>query len=385
MTNLDAVWNVPLVEADPNLAPKPAGLDPKGSLATKDNIVCVIMVVLATIMLSIRFFVLLYVQKNRPFIDDWLMLLSIAPLTVLTAIGYYGGVHYGLGMHIWGQTLGPLVVQEKRTFAFIILYVFQLFLIKLSILMFYRRILGMNWMVIANLVISVAYAIGSLIAILAGPVPLHYYWTQYIDASGGYYRYDFYYFWLGNGIANVISDILIFLVPIPIVWSQNMRVRQKLIVSVLLGLGVTVIVASGVRLHYLKTLKTNPDLTYVMGTVFLWSQLEPCLGIICATFPAIQPFFRFFLKVEYRAYLGSKFSFTSKSAGSSSGTTGFDSRLDFMNGKQEDEMQLTIEAQTETERNRQEREKLQQYIGPMFIRVQHDVELTVEEARASRI
>lgn len=94
-------------------------------------------------------------------------------------------------------------------------------------------------MVIANLVISVAYAIGSLIAILAGPVPLHYYWTQYIDASGGYYRYDFYYFWLGNGIANVISDILIFLVPIPIVWSQNMRVRQKLIVSVLLGLGVT--------------------------------------------------------------------------------------------------------------------------------------------------
>lgn len=69
-----------MVEADPTLAPKPAGLDPKGSLATKDNIVCVIMVVLATIMLSIRFFVLLYVQKNRPFIDDWLMLLSIVSI-----------------------------------------------------------------------------------------------------------------------------------------------------------------------------------------------------------------------------------------------------------------------------------------------------------------
>lgn len=128
-----------------------------------------------------------------------------------------------------------------------------------------------------------------------------------------------------------------------------------------------------------------------MGTVFVWSEVEPCLGIICACCPAIQPFLRFLLKVEYRAYIGSKFSFASDSLGSvprlretkstdnASGVAGFDSRPDFMNGKREDEMQLTIEALTETERNRQEREKLQQYIGPMFIRVQHDVELTVTE------
>lgn len=111
-------------------------------------------------------------------------------------------------------------------------------MIKLSILMFYRRILGMSWMITVNIILSVAYAIGSLIAILAGPVPIHYYWTQYIDPTGGYNRYDIYYFWLGNGIANVISDILIFLVPIPVVWTQNMRVRQKVIVSFLLGLGI---------------------------------------------------------------------------------------------------------------------------------------------------
>lgn len=116
-----------------------------------------------------------------------------------------------------------------------------------------------------------------------------------------------------------------------------------------------------------------------MGTVFLWSQLEPCLGIICACFPAVQPFLRFLLKVEYRAYIGSKFSSTSKHTDSSSGVAGFDERPDFMNGKHDDEMRLTIEAHAETKRNRQEREKLQQYIGPMFIRVQYDLELTVED------
>lgn len=143
------------------------------------------------------------------------------------------------------------------------------------------------------------------------------------------------------------------------------------------------------------TLKTDPDITYVMGTIYVWSEVEPCLGIICACFPALQPFVRFILKVEYRAYIGSKFSFASESLGSvsrlrepksndlPSGGSGFDSRPDYFNGKRDDEMHLTIEALAETERNRQEREKLQQYLGPMFIRVQHDVELTVTEGAES--
>lgn len=104
--------------------------------------------------------------------------------------------------------------------------------------MFYRRILGMSWMITVNVILSSGYAIGSIIAILAAPVPIQYYWTQYMDPTSGHYRYNFFFFWLGNGIANVISDILIFLVPIPVVWRQNMRLRQKLIVSALLGLGV---------------------------------------------------------------------------------------------------------------------------------------------------
>ncbi|KAJ6155096.1 hypothetical protein N7470_005662 [Penicillium chermesinum] len=394
MAGVDAVWNIPLVEADPKLPPLPAGVDPHDSQATKANAVCVTLVVITAIVVAIRFFVLLRIQRKRPFLDDWLMLFCLVPLTVLTAIGYYGGIHYGLGMHIWGQYLGPLVVQEKRTFAYLTVYVFQLFMIKVSVLMFYRRILGMSWMITANVILTVAYAVGSLIAILVAPVPIHYYWSQYMDPTGGYYRYNFYYFWLGNGIANVISDTLIFLVPIPVVWRQNLRLRQKLIVSCLLGLGVCVIVSSGVRLHYLTTLKKNPDITYVMGDIFIWSEVEPCLGIICACFPALQPFVRFLLKIEYRAYIGSKFSFASESLASvprmrelkrtdsPAGGVGFDSRPDFVNGKRDDEMRLTIEALTETERNRIEREKLQQYLGPMFIRVQHDVELTITEGDA---
>lgn len=53
----------------------------------------------------------------------------------------------------------------------------------------------------------------------------------------------------------------------------------------------------------------------------------------------------------------------------------FDSRLAAGYGKADDKMQLTIQALTETDRERTEREKLEHYLGPMFIRVQHDIEL----------
>lgn len=103
--------------------------------------------------------------------------------------------------------------------------------------------------------------------------------------------------------------------------------------------------------------------------------------------------------MELRAYLGSKFTISSHQRSLTSVpriretermdspcriANGFDFRpdLNFGDGKRDDEMRLTIEALTETERDRQEREKLQQYLGPMFIRVQHDVELTVTESAA---
>lgn len=81
MASLDAIWNVPLVEADPTLAPMPAGMDPKGSLATKDNIVCTTLVVVTAIVVAIRFFVLIQVQRNRPFLDDWLMLFCLVSIS----------------------------------------------------------------------------------------------------------------------------------------------------------------------------------------------------------------------------------------------------------------------------------------------------------------
>lgn len=54
----------------------------------------------------------------------------------------------------------------------------------------------------------------------------------------------------------------------------------------------SVCVASIVRIHYLTFLHHNVDITWTLSEVSVWSTVEPCIGIICACLPTLQPFIR---------------------------------------------------------------------------------------------
>jgi hypothetical protein len=125
----------------------------------------------------------------------------------------------------------------QTLFAYILIYLVELLLIKCSILMFYRRIFGMNWMIWTTLFISYGWAIGSFIAALCAAHPISYFWTETVDPTSGRYRYNFYYYYVGNAAANVVTDVLILLVPIPTVWQLQMRTAQKIGVCGVLLLG----------------------------------------------------------------------------------------------------------------------------------------------------
>lgn len=103
--------------------------------------------------------------------------------------------------------------------------------------MFYRRIFGMNWMIWATLLISYGWCIASMIAAICSCEPISYFWNEIIDPTAGSYRYNFYYYYVGNAAANVVTDVLILLVPIPVIWNLQMRTTQKIGVCGVLLLG----------------------------------------------------------------------------------------------------------------------------------------------------
>ena len=53
----------------------------------------------------------------------------------------------------------------------------------------------------------------------------------------------------------------------------------------------SVCVASLIRIYYITFLKSG-DYTWVIGKVFMWSSIEPCIGILCACLPTLHPLIR---------------------------------------------------------------------------------------------
>lgn len=125
----------------------------------------------------------------------------------------------------------------QTLFAYILIYVTTVPLIKLSILLFYRRIFGMTWMIGLCMFLTAGYFIACNVAFLVCCRPVSYYWSKYIDPAGGKCVFPLYPFYLGNAAANVITDVLILLLPIPLTWKLQMRTSQKILIVGIFLLG----------------------------------------------------------------------------------------------------------------------------------------------------
>ncbi|OQE28590.1 hypothetical protein PENSTE_c003G07442 [Penicillium steckii] len=358
------------------LGPPPAGMDLSENRAPRDNAVVISLCVLALITVILRFAVRLTGPKPRPELDDWLIAVAIIPLIALLAAAVVVG-SWGMGKHIWATSLDKIVEGKKVLFAWLFVYIFELFIIKASILMFYRRIFGMNWMIWTCLMLSVAWLLGSMIALLVCPEPISNFWNEMVDHSGGRYRYNFLNYYIGNAAGNVASD--------------------KIMVSVVLLLGVFVCAASIVRLHFITYLK-SPDLTWVMSDVYVWSDIEPSLGIICASLPAMQPLVRSVMKMENLLCFSRRKKDDHppsdcqtrrghQKQGSNISSIGsemvpvdnFDGKGELGFQQYDDDVRLTtVVTHIGSEQSRRQKSKLEELLGPGSIRVQHDVEITIK-------
>jgi hypothetical protein len=177
--------------------------------------------------------------------------LSVTASLVLTVVGMYthpltqslnsnltiiGGYH-GLGKHVWVVPIPEVVEMMRILFAYVLVYVVTVPLIKLSILLFYRRIFGMTYSMWFCVFLTAGYFVSCMVAFLVCCRPVSYYWTQYADPSGGVCVFNLYPFYIGNAAANVVTDGIILLVPIPLVWKLQMRKTQKVMLSGIFLLG----------------------------------------------------------------------------------------------------------------------------------------------------
>ncbi|OQE72644.1 hypothetical protein PENNAL_c0094G10481 [Penicillium nalgiovense] len=161
--------------------------------------------------------------------------------------------------------------------------------IKVSILLLYRRIFSVPKFQLASLLaggLVLAWCLAVFITVLVQCRPISFNWNK--NQSGTCINAKSFFF--GNAISNLLIDVIILALPIPMVLQLQLRLSQKLTILGIFLLGGFVCVASIMRVVTLDIF--NDDTSYSIMEAATWTFVEPCVGIICACLPAMRPLLR---------------------------------------------------------------------------------------------
>lgn len=219
--------------------------------------------------------------------------------------------HYGFRNHVWDIAYTRLIDTRKITFSLELLYLCASVIIKISILLFYRRLakgilpkafIYATWAIAAFII---AYFIAALITLFFTCRPFNGFWWR-IDP-----------FWrlahpdacIDEGLAIVIvgsisalHDFLIALLPTVVFARLPMPTRQKIALGAVFGFSFLICLAGVLRIVYVKRVFFDTyDATWALYKVWIWTVVEIMLGPIVASAPAlrvllchyIQPYFSY--------------------------------------------------------------------------------------------
>jgi hypothetical protein len=111
--------------------------------------------------------------------------------------------------------------------------------IKISILLIYRSVFNCHprflWLVYLVMALCGIFCVGSYIGLLLMCRPIAFFWDWSI--KGGYCPLDPVRADYISGTANLVLDIILVVMPTPIVWQLRLSTRKKVGVSAMFGLG----------------------------------------------------------------------------------------------------------------------------------------------------
>ncbi|OJJ62647.1 hypothetical protein ASPSYDRAFT_41316 [Aspergillus sydowii CBS 593.65] len=256
------------------------------------------------------------ITKTKLFLDDYLM---IAALVFEYGISFAGVVllHNGLGTHIHLVPPNQLVVYMKTLSSGSFLYPACITCVKLSLLAFYKRLFPIKPMVLAVNIVGAMVVLWCFGACLIGAVtciPFRKLWDPTIP--GG--CIDLAKFYYGLQIPNIVTDAVILVMPLRVVWDLQMKRVQKVLLTGIFMLGFLTLIFDIIRLVALIELsEAGPDITYNQVNASVWTCIEPCVGITAACLSNMRPLFNLLPDVPWR-----KFSFRSITSGRHSSDAG---------------------------------------------------------------
>ena len=220
----------------------------------------------------------------------------------------------------------PLYIKSVQPFWLSVpIYNLSLTTTKLSILIQYLRVFPNDtirricWVTV--IFISV-YGIWTFFGSIFMCTPVSYFWDKSIRNG---YCFNELAFWFSNAALNILTDAVIFGIPMPMLKSLNIPKRQKFALMGVFALGglyvspflrcptncilissplplLSVCVTSVIRLHSIYIVSISKDVSWDNVGAATWSSVETNVGIICACLPTLKALLaRIFPRLLYSA------------------------------------------------------------------------------------
>ncbi|KAL2800951.1 hypothetical protein BJX66DRAFT_104232 [Aspergillus keveii] len=266
----------------------------------------IVTVVPATIAVALRF-VSRYISRAGFWWDDWVIAVSLVVNWAMGITRWVQVLEYQFGRHRGDVPVRDVVGYQKSFIAIQLIYFTNAVLTKSSLLLLYQRIFGIVRPFRIALAISwfliISYFIACAIASIAGCLPVSYVWTRYDTPPGPGSCFNEVAFFRWNGIANMLLDILMLLLPLPMVWRMRMSRRRRLLLTGIFGMGGFVCVVSLLRIiSFNHSNRDDPTFTQIYSST--WSSVEQGVGIVCACLPTLRPLRRLWTGVRKRGPTG---------------------------------------------------------------------------------
>ncbi|KAJ5387566.1 hypothetical protein N7509_010107 [Penicillium cosmopolitanum] len=245
---------------------------------------------LSTVAVGLRFLAR-RLAGGRLYLDDWLMLVALL-FKYGCSIGVTTLLYNGLGSHI--DTIPPKNLEWyfKVAWANNFVYPGCIAFIKLSILALYKRIFSTKKMNLAvNFMASfvVVWMVGNFIAGAINCLPVQKFWDRSLEGA----CMDIAPFSYGQQIPNILSDAIILVMPLKVVWTLPIPKSQKVMLSGVFIVGGLTLIFDCVRLWRMIILsRSGPDITFNQAPVVLWTCVEAAVGIVAACLPNLRPLFK---------------------------------------------------------------------------------------------
>ncbi|RSL60766.1 hypothetical protein CEP54_006575 [Fusarium duplospermum] len=226
--------------------------------------------------------------------DDWAMTAMLVFNGIQQGLLYFF-LEFGAGLHIeevmkthpeWIPMLLKGLLAEEFW------YIWMQFAIKMCFLLFYFRLSSSTnfrralWAIIVFHVVT-TIVIWLLYGLQCRPIAAFYEPEKYpgvkcLDTNVTYFV---------PYTLNMTTDLLILILPLPVIWSLQMTVQRRLGVLAVLTTGGSAVLTSGLRAIILYEFATSPDFTWSLGEMVIISNVEMQVAIVAANMPALKAFY----------------------------------------------------------------------------------------------